>query len=202
MNTIILDMGSGNTCKNDKTIIRSMIEAVDEVDRGKHTIILKWQLFKDAPPNIPLTHESFVFAYGFAQGMGFKTTASVFDKESMKYLLEFRIPFVKIACRPELYGLAKYSTVPVYISTADGAVEVPCARKMACVAKYPATLRDYEEHFTKDELDCVSDHTDGWGLYKKYKPSIIEKHFVLSREAGNPDSGMFAVTPDQLREIM
>lgn len=202
MSRFILDMGSGNTCKNDKGIIEEMIRSVVHIDTGKHEIILKWQLFESAPPNIPLTHECFEFAYKFGANLCFQTTASVFDLKSMQYLMGFGVPFVKIACREDLYYLAKYSTVPVYLSTTNGAIEFPDYVKLACVPKYPATLDDYENHFTKDELRYVSDHTVGWRLYNKYRPEIIEKHFVHVREEGNPDAGPFAVTPGGLKDIL
>jgi sialic acid synthase SpsE len=193
MSQIILDMGSGNTCKNDKSTIRRMIHAVSEVDTGKHEVILKWQLFKSAPPNVPLTHEAFEFAYEVAGRLCYKTTSSVFDIESLRFLARFDVQFIKIANRPDLYALAQYTKLPVYVSTAESGYAVLGARMMACVSKYPATIEEYEVAFTREDLDCVSDHTCGWDLYKKYNPSIIEKHFVHIREA---------VTPDQLREIL
>lgn len=202
MSTFILDMGSGNSAKNDPKIIMAMIDAIEKVDTAQHEVILKWQLFKEALPNRPLSHEAFQFAYDYASRFGFETTSSVFDIESMRFLMGFDVPFVKIACRPELYELAQYSTVPVYVSTAGSLVDIPDATVMACVPKYPATIAEYENHFTVDELKIVSDHTIGWNLYRKYNCDIIEKHFCLERDDYNPDSGMFAVTPDQLAEVL
>jgi len=202
VSTFILDMGSGNTCQNDFSVIKHMIDLVDSVDSARHEVILKWQLFKEALPNIPLTHEAFDFAYRYAQRFGFETTSSVFDRDSMRFLMGYDVPFVKIACRPELYGLAQYSTVPVYVSTAGSLVDIPNATVMACVPKYPATIQDYESHFTVEELQIVSDHTIGWKLYEKYQPTIIEKHFVHERNKSNPDAGFFAVTPEQLELVL
>jgi sialic acid synthase SpsE len=202
MSQIVLDMGSGNTCQNDKIIIEKMIRAVADADTGKHEIILKWQLFESAIPNIPLTYKSFEYAYKLAMNLCLKTTASVFDISSMRFLMGFNVPFVKIACREELYYLSKYSTVPVYISTANGAIELPDCIKLACVPKYPATIEEYESHFTKKELRRISDHTVGWRMFNKYRPEIIEKHFVHVREPGNPDAGPFAVVPSGLKDIL
>lgn len=202
MSTFILDLGSANTCKNDLSIIKRMIDKIDEVDTARHEVILKWQLFKSAPPNIPLSHDAFDFAYKYASKFGFETTSSVFDIDSMKFLMGYDVPFVKIACRPELYILAQYSTVPVYVSTAGSLVDIPNATIMACIPKYPATLQDYENHFTVEELKIVSDHTIGWKLYEKYQCEIIEKHFCLERDDYNPDSGFFAVTPEQLELVL
>jgi hypothetical protein len=46
---IILDFGSGNTCRNDKGIVKDMIQSLGQ----REGIIIKWQLFQHLPPNIP-----------------------------------------------------------------------------------------------------------------------------------------------------
>lgn len=202
MSQLILDMGSGNTCKNDKKIIETMIRQVAEIATDKHEVILKWQLFQNAPPNIPLTKESFEYAYRLGNNLCFKTTSSVFDVWSMKYLMGFDVPFVKIACRPELYELAKYSSIPVYVSTSETGIEMENVLLLACIPEYPATIEQYENTFNTVELNCISDHTVGWKLYHKYQPQIIEKHYVHERNADNPDAGPFAVTQKELACIM
>ncbi len=198
---IILDMGSGNSCRNDKRIVDRMIREIAQFNTDK-PVILKWQLFRDAPPNVPLDRECFKYAYDLAWRLGYQATASVFDLDSLRYLMGFDVPFVKIACRPDLYELAKYSTKPVYISTAESGFNLPCEVRLACVRQYPATLWDYELTFTPEELKRVSDHTVGWELYYKYNCEIIEKHFVHERSPDNPDAGPFAVTPEELAEVL
>lgn len=214
MSQLILDMGSGNTCHNCKEVVKQMIwEAAANYYNDKHEIILKWQLFKDAPPNVPLDHDVFEYAYKYAHNLGIETTASVFDIDSLRFLMQYEVPFIKIACRPELYELmeavenvadqhGRWGYPAVYVSTSESGLELPGATMLACIPKYPATIEDYEGTFSHPELKHVSDHTVGWGLYWKWKPDIIEKHFVHVREEGNPDAGPFAVTPDELMEIM
>jgi sialic acid synthase SpsE len=204
MQRIVVEFGSGNTCKNDRGRIREMIDAVDSLDGQQREIVFKWQLFKSAPPNVPMTHEAFVFAWQYAWGRGYKTTASVFDTESLDFLLRFDVPFIKIACRPQLYELAKNIRVPVYMSFSDmvsaSNYEVT---PMACVPEYPATLEEYERRFSAADLQrAVSDHSPGWDLFWKWRPGIIEKHVVDFREDGNPDAGPFAVTIDELSEVI
>ena len=116
----ILDMGSGNTSKNDINIIKKMIDALAEVD-PERKFIIKYQLFKDAPPNIPLEQGKFSFAHGYATGKGYKTTASVFDIESLNFLLQFDPCFVKIANRPDLYWLIGEvpRKIPIIIRTIE-----------------------------------------------------------------------------------
>jgi sialic acid synthase SpsE len=48
----------------------------------------------------------------------------------------------------------------------------------------------------------ISDHTAGLDLYRKYHPSIWEKHLVLERTEGNLDAGPFSITPGELREVI
>ena len=90
---IILDFGSGNTCKNSRRYITQMIDELAAVDTGKQEIVIKWQLFADCQPNIPLEYHVFDYAYQYAKHLGYKTTASVFDMESLCYLLSYDIPF-------------------------------------------------------------------------------------------------------------
>jgi sialic acid synthase SpsE len=200
MALFILDMGSGNTCRNDKDTIRRMIHEVAELDFNGHDVVLKWQLFKDAPPNVPLDHGCFNYAVEIAERLALQTTASVFDLESLRFLMNFDVPFVKIANRPDLYHLAEFAAVPFYVSTAQSGFNLKDAVMLACVSNYPATIEEYEARFTPGELQYVSDHTVGWRLYEKYRPYVIEKHFVHERVDGNPDAGPFSVTADELAE--
>jgi len=200
MSRFIIEMGSGNTCRNDSGLIREMIDAVSEVDTGKHEVILKWQLFESAPPNVPLDIGKFAVAYSYASSLGYETTASVFDTRSIERLASFRVPFTKIACVPKLYGLIPQIKGTVYVSVSEPMAE-PAARivQMACVRKYPASASDYQDIGI---TDAVSDHTVGWNLYRTWRPTVIEKHFVLRRDKDNPDAGPFAVTPAELSEVL
>ena len=213
MAQIILDFGSGNTCKNDIKIVERMINELKAVDTGKHEVIIKWQLFEHAPPNERLMWVTFEHAYNYAESMGYKTTASVFDLGALRYLLRYNIPFVKIANRPDLYWLAGEvpRKVPVYVSFNNvrafwgrdpaWTIEQP----MWCVSKYPATLGEYDQILVPDTpfaaYSAISDHTTGFELWYKYKPSIIEWHYKLEDSTG-PDAGDFARTPKQLEGIL
>ena len=201
---LILDLGSGNTCRNDKGIVREMIDAIASVSTRDHDIVLKWQLFESAPPNIPLERDVFDYAYDYAYGR-FETTASVFDEYSLEFLQEYDVPFIKIANRCDLYYLA-YNPFNDFIVSVDNCLNKSPNKNvtfMACVSKYPATVAKYEKAFPPSMLkSAISDHTIGWDLYNKYKPQILEKHFVQTRNSGNPDAGAFAVTAEELKEIL
>jgi sialic acid synthase SpsE len=221
MSQFIIEMGSANEHHNDIGYLRDMIDAVIDCDSGKHEVIFKHQLFISAPPNEPLDWSTFGWAYGYAWNKGYQTTASVFDVMSAHFLARFGVPFVKIACRPELYGLMKdpyflkgWAKAPPFIVSVSGKQlsEPPRGtRLLACIPDYPAFIEDYEDAFDSKPNLCdgfvplcggISDHTSGWELYRQVNPTRIEKHFCLKRSPDNPDSGPFAVTPDELREVL
>jgi hypothetical protein len=211
MAQIILDFGSGATCGNEHKYVEHMIDELRRVDTGRHEVIIKWQLFKDAPPNTPLGTGIFEHAYNYAAygvGRKYQTTASVFDADSLQFLLTYDIPFVKIANRPDLYWLAGEvpRKIPIYISVGNMDVCPDWAdAELLCVSSYPATVNDYEKSMHGDGWHVVttslSDHTTDFTLYHKYKPEIYEVHYKLPDSTG-PDAGEFARTPKQLSEIL
>lgn len=214
MSNIILDFGSGNTCLNDHKIVAKMIDKLDEAVKSKktnHNITIKWQLFQEAGDNIPLLHEVFDTAYKLALSKGYNTTASVFDTDSLVFLSNYDVPFIKIANNPASYALIKHCprSIPLLISydTVNKLEFIQSHllshdKQCLCVSKYPAEISDYEELAgNKERLLALSDHTVGIDLYKKYVPYIWEKHFKLVDSAGK-DAGDFAITPKELKEIL
>lgn len=213
MSLIILDMGSGNTCGNSVDYAKKMIDTVAEMDSKKHRVWLKWQLEeRDDGPNKHLDREVFKAAFEYGEGKGYQMTSSVFDVHSLGFLLFSRqpmweLPFIKIACRPDLYYLMGLvpRAIPLFVSVykVESLPYMSNCQVLYCVPKYPATLAEYEDRFSGKTLEgAVSDHTPGLELWRKYKPQIWEKHFVLERDASNPDAGSFAMTPDQLKEVI
>jgi sialic acid synthase SpsE len=219
MAQIILDMGSGNTCRNSIDYAKRMIDTVAAIDSHKHSVILKWQLEEVSPPGqLKLDREVFRVAYEYAKEKGYQTTSSVFDKSSLYFLLTFDIPFVKIACRSDLYWLI--GEIPPEIWTLASTIDWPIIWEtrpygagitwMQCVPKYPAQMEDYRVMYwdanSNTKWQAFSDHTEGLGLWKEINKDIVdiiwEKHFVLERSPDNPDSGVFALTPDQLAEVI
>jgi len=202
---IILDVGSGNTCKNNWEYAKRMIDELKAVDTGKHEIIIKWQLFTNAGNNIPLDREIFKKAYYYAKELGYKTTSSVFDKDSLDFLLKYDIPFVKIANNRALDWLIGEvpRKIPVYVSlNNDKIFEGNNIVELYCISKYPATIEEYIYKFIDASLKSgISDHTTNFGLWYKYQPKIIEWHYGLSDSTGL-DAGPFMKTPEMLREII
>lgn len=198
---LILDIGSGMSIP-DLYTGKKIIDSVAARDKHKHKIIFKTQLFKDIPPNKPLSFEMFHFLFDYASESGYKLTASVFDEESLAFLLTFPIPFVKIAAPPQYrYLVGKVPReITVYASNYSG--RDGNLRSLACIPKYPATLEEYMQIPWIAYYDGVSDHTVGWELMALLQPDILEKHYCLEHTEGNPDAGEFAITPSELKEVI
>ncbi len=218
MAKIILDFGSGNTCKNSWQYAKRMIDELYAVDTGKHEVIIKWQLFKEAGQNIPLHKSIFDLAYVYADKLGYKTTSSVFDKESLDFLLQFDVPFVKIANNRNLdYLIGEIPRkIPVYVSV-GGHNEYSTYKSilnsgdkvLLCNSKYPSTLEDYEKwYYLKNNREIsyrydmtFSDHTTNLALWYRYQPEVIEWHYGLEDSTGL-DAGPFMRTPAMLAEVL
>ena len=220
-NIFILDFGSGNTCRNDSIIVNRMIDSLHEIIRGREDrdrFVIKWQLFKEAGDNIPLSLGIFHYAYRYAKSLGILTTSSVFDETSAKFLGTYEIPFVKFSNRPDVRRLANLfprtvpllfsykdkddfnSIVPEYIYTSKW--DETSIATLPCVSEYPAKIEDYENRFHPNNLGYgISDHTIDWDLYRKYLPGVYECHYKLEDSTGI-DAGEFARTPKQLTELL
>jgi sialic acid synthase SpsE len=199
---IIVDMGSGNTCQNNTNKAREMVMELAYL--RVPGAVVKWQLFKKAGDNVPLSEEVFEQAFHYASLVGLGTTASVFDKESLDFLLKFRVPFVKLANTKASRDLLPIvpEDMRVIISTDDP--DFKTDRKntdiIYCVSKYPAADEDYKKFGDKLKKG-MSDHTTGWNLFNTHQPKIYECHFKLKDSTGL-DAGAFARTPEQFTKIL
>lgn len=202
----ILDFGSGETCNNDLEYAFRMIDSVPRTDKD---VVIKWQLFENIPPLLPLSHEVYIGAKMYANTIGVKTGASFFDNESLGFLLDTKADFVKMAARPHLYYLLKHvpEWMPLIVSVPDFdwyvriRQEYPRAIVLCCVAKYPANPTEYENIYSHALHYGISDHTKDWYLYKEYEPVNYECHFCLDDSTG-PDAAEFARRPKQLEEVL
>jgi sialic acid synthase SpsE len=195
-----------------------MIDELKAVDTGKHEVIIKWQLFLNDGINVPLGHDVFDYAYKYGNEQGYKVTSSVADLESLKFLLQYDVPFIKLPnCRELDWLIGEVPRrIPLYISY--GTIEEYSSnsreeiKTLACISKYPANIDEYIKEYAwrnangkylynGGKIRRVSDHTVGLYLYKKFQPQIWEKHFKLLDSTGL-DAGPFAITPDELREVL
>lgn len=192
---IILDCAGGNNCKNSIDYACGMVKAISNLNLPD--VVIKWQLFKEAGDNIPLNHEVFERAYRYAAILRLRTTASVFDKESLDFLMTFGVPFIKIANNAKSQALLDDipENMPIIYSTdkPDFKLSRDNTNIIYCVSKYPAKEKDYDKFGDKLKKG-ISDHTINWNLYRKYKPEIYECHFCLDDSTGL-DAGEFARRP-------
>ena len=215
---IILDPGSATNCANDYRLVHKIIDSIAHVDTWKHDVVIKWQLFKNVMyqgKKLPeLEHDVFLYAKDYAARYGYDTTASVFDEESLDFLLSTDPCFVKIACREAMYPLMSSipDNVPIIVSVDNVEKHNEFIDKynveavLCCVPDYPAHPLVYENLFSGLLHYGISDHTDGshkplWYLYEKYKPVYYECHFALPESTGL-DAEDFARRPWQLKEIL
>jgi sialic acid synthase SpsE len=215
MSQIILDFGSGNSCRNDTKYIKRMYDELKAVDTGKHSIVCKWQLFEKAGENKPLLPECFECAYEYGTKLGYKVTSSVFDKNSLDFLLRFDIPFVKIANNRNLDWLIEEvpRRIPVYVSVGPGQIDnerddglavisyMNADKILCCVSKYPAYDSNYRLFAGIRLRRGISDHTIDFNLWNQFRPEIVEWHYKLSDSTGL-DAGPFARTPEALVEVL
>lgn len=199
----IAEVGSGNGNGNSIEYQKEIIDSIAE-NKNDRTVVIKYQLFQDAPPNKPLKRAVFEKCFNYAKRKNIQVTASVFDIDSLRFLQEFDIPFIKIANNPKYYPLARGIKTPLVISYSS--VDEMGKRKditpLCCVSRYPAQAIQYEKNFTSYWLtQGISDHTEGFDLYHKYQPEVWEKHYCLKHDKNNPDAGVFAMTPDDWGEM-
>jgi sialic acid synthase SpsE len=193
-----------------------MLDELKAVDTGKHEIIIKHQLFKEAGENVPLNRGLFINAFAYAAELGYKTTSSVFDKESLDFLLQFDVPFVKIANNRELdwligeiprkipvyVSMGPHNPATIYLQTDGLAFPLQMDKPLFCVSDYPAKYENYTDSFFGNQLSRgISDHTTDFSLFRKFEPHIIEWHYCLDDSQGL-DAGEFARRPSQLAEVL
>jgi sialic acid synthase SpsE len=201
MHRIILDLGSGNSCKNNLETVYKIIDSIPNDPR----IVIKWQLFQKAGNNIPLERKIFTEAYTYAKNKGFLTTSSVFDLPSLNFLLTFKaLPFIKISNNPKYYDLIEKipRETPVYVSW-NGQGHKPSGDVvMSCISKYPAQQSDYYKAFSNPEMEyALSDHTIGIELAIKMNPRYYETHYKIFGATGL-DAGAFAKYPHDIKNLI
>jgi sialic acid synthase SpsE len=209
---IVLDVGSGATLP-DYAAVDRIVDAVKHAWASDNDVVLKAQLFTNIPPNKPLELPVFDHLYTKADKADIKVTASVFDEQSVKFLLGYPVPFVKIACRPDLYWLGNLVPrgIPLYVSydcrdpNAAGKIPEKADVALACVPEYPAQFNDYRSWV---RWSGVSDHTAGLYLFQEIhrdttEITVWEKHLVERRgDPKNPDSGEFALECMELVDVL
>jgi pseudaminic acid synthase len=153
--------------------------------------------------------------------------SSPFDNEAVDFLEDLGVPAYKIASFeitdiPLIEYTAK-KLKPIIISTGIAAKEDileavnACKRVgndqlilLKCTSAYPTPLSDVNLSLIPQishDFDCLvglSDHTEGHVVATgaiAFGAKVIEKHFILDRSLGGPDSA-FSMEPDEFLEMV
>ena len=162
-----------------------------------------------------------------AEDMGLIVFSSPFDKTSVDFLEEMDVPAYKIASF-EITDIPLIEYVaskgkPIIISTGIASMEdinlaiQPCLDAgndqialLKCTSSYPSPLDEINLKTIPDMIDrfdCViglSDHTLGSDVSTAavaLGANIIEKHFILDRNMGGPDSE-FSMEPHEFKQMV
>lgn len=162
-----------------------------------------------------------------AEDLGLIVFSSPFDKTSVDFLEDIDVPAYKIASFeitdiPLIEYVAKIGK-PIIISTGIATIDdINLAIKtcldegndkialLKCTSSYPAPLEEINLNTISDmknRFDVVvglSDHTLGGDVSTAavaLGAKIIEKHFILDRNMGGPDSE-FSMEPQEFKEMV
>lgn len=163
----------------------------------------------------------------YAESLGLICFSSPFDKTSVDFLEKMNVPAYKIASF-EITDIPLIEYVaskgkPIIISTGIATLEdinlaLETCRKagndkiilLKCTSSYPTpmeevnllTIPDMKERFKK--IVGLSDHTLGISVpiaSVALGAKVIEKHFILDRNLGGPDSS-FSLEPQEFKQMV
>lgn len=200
----------GSTHMNNKDYIKEFVETA--LEAGVDSV--KFQLFPDTPEftstgNIAITNKNFEYAMKLAPG---KVAASVFDFDSLTYLLCLNPPYVKFAfsTRNQLDWIEKClllkTQVIVTTTIWDGPPKNKDIIKLTTAYHAPKTECDpytlYPNPYMMDfsglfpeYFQGYSDHSIGWHNAHQAKlagAKWVEKHMKLAKPDIQCPDAMFA----------
>ena len=175
-----------------------------------------------------LTYDEWRKVQKFARDKGIEFTASVFDKTGVDFLVEIKVPFIKLASSDlnnvELIEYIASKDVPLIISTGMSSLEeikksvnvyIDNGRKelihvLHCVSIYPCKLEETSLNRIvelQSILHCpigFSDHTlnsKSACVATSMGVSFIEKHFTIDKNLDGFDH-KYASSPSELKEYI
>jgi pseudaminic acid synthase len=182
-----------------------------------------WQLFKEG--SMPYEWQPKLMEV--AKNMGLLFFSSPFDVEGVDFLQKMRVPIFKVASPeitdiPLIRHIAKQGK-PMFISLGmagkeDIELAVHTCKEMGneqiillkCTAQYPATVSD-ANLLTIPDIKAkyglpvgLSDHTMNTILpivAVSLGAVVVEKHFILDRKLGGPDSA-FSLEPHEFKQMV
>ena len=162
-----------------------------------------------------------------AEDLGLIAFSSPFDKTSVDFLEDMNVPSYKIASfeitdiplieyvaskgKPIIIstGIASFKDIELAVQTCLNAGNNQVAL-LKCTSSYPAPLDEINLNTIPDmieKFDCIiglSDHTLGGDVSTAavaLGANIIEKHFILDRKMGGPDSE-FSMEPHEFKQMV
>ena len=162
-----------------------------------------------------------------AEDLGLIAFSSPFDKTSVDFLEDMDVPAYKIASfeitdiplieyvaskgKPLIIstGIASFEDIELALQTCFDAGNNQVAL-LKCTSSYPAPLDEINLNTIPDmikKFDCIiglSDHTLGGEVSTAavaLGANIIEKHFILDRDMGGPDSE-FSMEPYEFKQMV
>ena len=169
---------------------------------------IKFQIFKNLPPNIELPYKWIEGLVKYGEGLGVEVFASVWDEDGMSKLRQAGAKSVKFAYSQRNSPLIETALElfdNVYIS-GDVFTEFPKrAERLYCVPEYPVPYIPNFEDLFPNRFDGFSDHTLGNEsalLAVKQGAVVIEKHFTLDRKDIDCPDHRFAIKPKQLGQMV
>ena len=167
---------------------------------------IKFQLFKNIPPNIPIPYEWFPDLVAYGKNLNIEVFASVFDNEALEITSKHckSIKFAYSQRHAKLHDLPNKINTDIYVSGDVMTAFAPNVIKLYCIPLYPVPyVINFEGIF--DRFDGFSSHC--LGIYQDIEAvnqgcRIIEKHFTLDRKnIACPDHN-FALKPNQLSRLV
>lgn len=161
------------------------------------------------------------------EDFGLIAFSSPFDKTSVDFLEDMNVPAYKIASfeitdiplieyvaskgKPIIIstGIASFEDIELAVQTCFDAGNNQVAL-LKCTSSYPAPLDEINLNTIPDmieKFDCIiglSDHTLGGDVSTAavaLGANIIEKHFILDRKMGGPDSE-FSMEPHEFKQMV
>jgi sialic acid synthase SpsE len=199
---IILDPGSSHEGKQ--------IRAHKLIEEAAHAgaDAIKFQLFKDIPPNIALPFEWFPELATHAKSLGIEIFASVWDMDAIEVLQNCGCNSVKFAYsqrnNDSLISYCIQNFDKVYVSMDYMETPLRDAVNLFCLPKYPVySLLSFDCIFEK--FNGFSDHTLGYHQTIRAVEAgalYIEKHFRLDDGDERLPDNKFALKPHKVKEMI
>jgi sialic acid synthase SpsE len=183
--------------------------------------------FYDLSKKFEFTYDEHRELHKYSEKVGIPWIASFFDQESLDFLVELKVPVLKIASGElndfPLLKSAAETKIPLILSTGmasldeiDETLKFLKANKagelylMHCVSWYPADVDDMNIKFIDTLFENyglpvgLSDHTLGISVSNAARArgvKFFEKHYTLTNEDFGPDHSA-SLEPDELAEMV